>query len=51
MIVEDDLMARKSLEKLCEKVDYLSLKWSVESGQEGLDILKSEVPDLIFLDV
>lgn len=51
MIVEDDPLARKSLEKLCDKIDYLELNWICEDAKSGLEILKTESPDLIFLDV
>ena len=51
MIVEDDLMARNSSEKLCEKFDFLNLKWSCEDGNSALEALKMDSPDLIFLDV
>lgn len=51
MIVEDDLMARRSIEKLCEKFDGLNIKWVCEDANSALDVLKVESPDLIFLDI
>ena len=51
MIVEDDLMARRSIEKLCEKIDGLNIKWICEDANSALDVLKVESPDLIFLDI
>lgn len=51
IIVDDDLMARKSLEHLCKKVKELDVLGSFEHAQEGLDFLATETVDLIFLDI
>ncbi len=51
IIVDDDIMARKSLERLCQKVEGLNVVGSFESGQEGLDFIGTTSVDLIFLDI
>jgi DNA-binding LytR/AlgR family response regulator len=51
IIVDDESMARKSLEKLCRKLDLLDVKGVLSSGTDALEILDSEEIDLIFLDI
>ena len=51
IIVEDELMARKSLEKLCEKVAELELLGSCESAEAALELFKQHEIDLILLDI
>lgn len=51
LIVDDELMARKSIERLCSKFDSLEVVQVCENGQEALTALKNHTIDLIFLDV
>lgn len=51
IIVDDDLMARKSLEHLCKKIDSLNIVGIFENAQQGLDFLASNTADLVFLDI
>lgn len=51
IIVDDDLMARKSLEMLCQKVDFLEVVKLCENGEEALQALIECQPDLVFLDM
>ena len=51
IIVDDDLMARKSLEHLCKKIDALNVVGIFENGQQGLDFLAANSVDLVFLDI
>lgn len=51
MIVDDDMMARKSLERLCKKIESLNVVQICENGKEALDALSKEPIDLIFLDI
>ncbi|MDX1700567.1 MAG: LytTR family DNA-binding domain-containing protein [Melioribacteraceae bacterium] len=51
MILEDDLMARKSLERLCSKMDNLELVASCEDVGSALKTLENDEIDLIFLDI
>lgn len=51
MIVDDDIMARKSIEKLCTKSENLEISAICESAEEALDLLGKDPIDLIFLDV
>lgn len=51
MIVEDDPLSRKSLERLCGQNDKLELSWVCETAKKGLEILVESAPDLIFLDI
>lgn len=51
MIVDDDLMARKSIERLCKKTEALNIKAICESAEDALTTLVESTVDLIFLDV
>ena len=51
MIVDDELMARKSLERLCGKHDSLKVVKICENGKEALEVLRETEIDLLFLDV
>lgn len=51
MIVDDEMMARKSLERFCKKHDSLNVTSICENAKKALEVLKKEEIDLIFLDV
>lgn len=51
IVVDDDHMARKALERLCEKKDSLDLVGIFENGRDALNYLEKEAVDLMFLDV
>ena len=51
MIVDDDIMARKSIERLCNKSDSLNITAICASAEEALELLGNQPVDLIFLDV
>ena len=51
IIIEDDPIAMKSLERLVEKTDGLDLTASFVSGKEALDHLNKNQVDIVFLDV
>ncbi len=51
VIVEDEVMAMKSLQRLCEKTEVLSLVGSFSTGEEAQVFLESTSVDLIFLDI
>lgn len=51
MIVDDELMARKSLERLCKKISFLEVVSVCENGKLALESLAEATVDLIFLDV
>jgi len=51
MIVDDEIMARKSLERLCEKYDNLNVVQVCENATDALKYLAEEPVDLIFLDI
>jgi DNA-binding LytR/AlgR family response regulator len=51
VIVDDELMARKALERLCEKRAELEVIASCEDAEEALKMLQSQDIDLLFLDV
>lgn len=51
IIVDDDEMARVSLELLCAKIEDLSLVESFDNGIDALNWLKSGDCDLVFLDI
>lgn len=51
IIVEDELMARKSLENFCSKYPIINLIGSYESAEEALKTIESDSCELIFLDI
>ncbi len=52
IIVDDDLMARTALERLCEKNKNLELLLTFENGKTALDFLSNTSGiDLMFLDI
>ena len=51
IVVEDEPLARKSLERLCKKSDQLELSGSFEDAESALVYLEKESIDLILLDV
>lgn len=51
MIVDDDIFSRRSLKKLIEHTDTLSLVFEAENAFEANDFLKNNEVDIIFLDV
>lgn len=51
LIIEDEIMSRKSLEKMCQKSDAVELVASCENGLIGLRALEENDIDLIYLDI
>lgn len=51
IIVEDEVMARKSLQRLCEQHESLELAAVFENAEDALVYLSTEKTDLIWLDV
>jgi len=51
IIVEDEVMARTALERLCEKTSSLSLQGAFETAEAARAYLSDNNIDLIFLDV
>lgn len=51
IVIEDEILARKSLEKLCSNDSELQLMASFEDAVEALDFMNKEEIDLIFLDI
>lgn len=51
IIVEDEIMARKSLQRLCEQHDSLQLIAAFENAEDALAFLATEEVELIWLDV
>lgn len=51
LIVDDETMARKSLLKLCEKLEKIEVKGVCQNGTEAIQIMENEQIDLIFLDI
>lgn len=51
IIVDDEIMARKSLERLCGKLDSLHLLDVCENAEDAILVLKEKKVDLIFLDI
>jgi DNA-binding LytR/AlgR family response regulator len=51
VIVDDELMARKYLEKLCQKENDLEVLAVCENAEEALEILNDSEVDILFLDI
>ncbi len=51
IIVDDEIMARTSLQRLCSKREELDLLAVCENAEEALEKLKENEIDLIFLDI
>jgi len=51
IITDDEPIARKGLREYIEKIDYLSLIGECEDALQLNALLKTEQPDLIFLDI
>ncbi|HEV7351134.1 LytTR family DNA-binding domain-containing protein [Telluribacter sp.] len=51
LIVDDESMARQSLERLCTKRPELTVMHVCTNGNEALQIVESRTVDLMFLDV
>ena len=51
IIVDDEIMARKSLERLCNKTETIEVITSFENAEIAIKFLKKDSVDLIFLDI
>jgi len=51
IIVEDELMARKSLENFCSKYSDIDLIGSFENATDSLEVINSNHVELILLDI
>jgi len=51
IIVEDEVMARKSLQRLCEQHESLDLVSVFENAEDALVFLSTEKVDIIWLDI
>ena len=51
IVVEDEAISRRLLEKLCNKNDYLNLQGCFETGMQALEFLLDNPVDLILLDI
>jgi DNA-binding LytR/AlgR family response regulator len=51
IVVDDDLMARKAIERLCEKNDQLDMIRTFDNGIDAITFMEQESVDLMFLDI
>lgn len=51
LLVEDDIMARKSLESLCKQHSWINLMHSFEKSEPAIEVIQQEEIDLILLDI
>ncbi len=51
LIVDDDEIARKSMEMMCSKIEGITVAGVCENGVEAVNFLRKEEVDLILLDI
>lgn len=51
IIVEDELMARKSLENLCRKIDFIEVVGTFTGADEAIELVNEGAIELMFLDI
>ena len=51
LIIDDDKLSRISLERLCQRIEDLTVVGTCSNGLEALDFLAENIVDLLFLDV
>ncbi len=51
LIVDDEKMARVSLEHLCEKIEAVEIVGNYESAEEALEFMNTHKVDLLLLDI
>ncbi|NER14250.1 response regulator [Leptobacterium flavescens] len=50
-VVDDESLARKRIVKLLKDNEHISSVWEASSGKEAVDLIREELPDLVFLDI
>ena len=51
IIIEDEPLAAEKLESFVARIPFLKLKGSFDNALEGLQFLKTQTVDLLFLDI
>lgn len=51
LIVDDEVMARTSLERYCQKNEHIELLGLAENGKKALEFMKGQEVELILLDI
>jgi len=51
VIIEDEILSRKSLENLYSKNEKLNVQGSFENGKDALEFLHTNPIELLFLDI
>ncbi len=51
IVVEDSRLARQELVQMVEKLENVSSVLQASSGKQALELIKTEEPDVIFLDI
>ncbi len=51
IIVEDEIMATKALERLCQKIPEITLVGSYDSAESAIELFNTESIDLVLLDI
>jgi len=51
LIIDDEFLARKKVEKLLEDFPFINLLGEAKNGTEAVNLIHLKEPDLIFLDV
>ncbi len=51
IIIDDEFLARKRLEKLLENNSFVKIIGEAKNGKEAIDLIRNKSPDLLFLDI
>lgn len=51
IIVDDHIIFRKGLHTILNELDYVKVMGEASNGNELLDLLKKQTPDIIFMDI
>ena len=51
IIIDDEPMARKSLQRMCEKIENIEVVATLENAESALAFLENDFVDLLFLDI
>ena len=51
LVIDDERLAREELKSVLSEIHEIDVIGEAQNGDEALKLIKSEAPDLIFLDI